>query len=108
MLTARQHKINTYAAGLSHIAYTTIHNEEIFKDVNNCIELYKERTTANPKLTMVYKSAFNQTKLEITIRQKKIEVDYYLEVLKRSCNKTEYKYQLLNSMIYQQKNHAMS
>ena len=41
MATARQNKINTYANELSHIAYTTTHNEEILKDVNNGLELYK-------------------------------------------------------------------
>ena len=90
MEAARQMKINTYATELSHIAYTTIHNEELLQDVNTGIELYKNCTITKVQLNRVYKTALKQTKLEIKIKQKQIEAAYHLEVLKRLYNTVEY------------------
>ena len=73
-------RINTYATELSHIAYTTLHNEEILKDVNKCIELYKDRADTKQQVVNVYKNTTSQTKLELKIKQKKIESDYYLDI----------------------------
>ena len=67
MTTARQSKINTYTTELSHIAYTTIHNDEILKDVNNGIELYKNRAITEAQLTKVYKSALKQTSYKLKL-----------------------------------------
>ena len=90
MSTARQNKIDTYAAELTNIAHVSIHQEELLKGIIKCIELYKERIITKKQLDKEYKNAMRQVKYEIKIKQMKVESDYYQEVYKRNYNKTEY------------------
>ena len=90
MSTARQNKIDTYAAELTNIAHVSIHQEELLKGIIKCIELYKDRIITKQQLNKEYKNAMRQVKYEIKIKQMKVESDYYQEVYKRSYSKTEY------------------
>ena len=90
MTTARQNKIDTYAAELTNIAHVSIHQEELLKGIIKCIELYKDRILTKKQLDKEYKNAMRQVKYEIKIKQMKVESDYYQEVYKRNYNKTEY------------------
>ena len=90
MSTARQNKIDTYAAELTNIAHVSIHQEELLKGIIKCIELYKDRIITKQQLDKEYKNAMRQVKYEIKIKQMKVESDYYQEVYKRLYNKTEH------------------
>ena len=90
MSTARQKKIDTYAAELTNIARVSIHQEELLKGIIRCIELYKDRIITKQQLDKEYKNAMIQVKYEIKIKQMKVESAYYHEVYKRLYNKTEY------------------
>ena len=82
MSTAKQNKIDTYAAELTNIAHVSIHHEELLKGIIKCIELYEDRIITKQQLNKEYKHAMKQMKYELKIKQLKVESDYYQEVYK--------------------------
>ena len=80
----------TFATDLYRIAQISVHNEELLKDVNRAIELYKDNLITKDQLVEVCDNVMEQTKHEIKIKQLKVETDYYEEVFKRAYSKTEY------------------
>ena len=90
MDTAKQIETTTFASELTRIAYASVHNEELLKDVNRCIELYKGNIITKDQLVEVCDNVMEQTRHEIKLKQLKVEAEYYQEVFKRTYNKTEY------------------
>ena len=86
----KQIEVSQQIAEISRIAYASVHNEELLKDVNRCIELYKDNIITKEQLVQVCDNVMEQTRHEIKIKQLKVETDYYQEVFKRTYNKTEY------------------
>ena len=90
MATTMKIETTTFAADLYRIAQISVHNEELLKDVNRAIELYKDNLITKDQLVEVCDNVMEQTKHEIKIKQLKVETDYYEEVFKRAYSKTEY------------------
>ena len=90
MATTKQIEVSQQIAEISRIARASVHNEELLKDVNRGIALYKDNLITKDQLVEICDNVMEQTKYEIKIKQLKVETDYYEEVFKRAYSNTEY------------------
>ena len=90
MATTKEIEVSQQIAEISRIARASVHNEELLKDVNRGIALYKDNLITKEELVEICDNVMEQTKYEIKIKQLKVETDYYEEVFNRAYSTTEY------------------
>ena len=69
MATTKEIEVTQQIAETSRIARASIHNEELLKDVNRGIALYKDNLITKEQLVEICDNVMEQTKYEIKIKQ---------------------------------------
>ena len=77
MNTAKNIEQSQQIAEIVRIARASVHNEELLKDVNRGIALYKDNLITKEQLVEICDNVMDYTKYEIKIKQLKVETDYY-------------------------------
>ena len=71
MATTKEIEVSQQIAEISRIARASVHNEELLKDVNRGIALYKDNLITKEQLVEICDNVMEQTKYEIKIKQLK-------------------------------------